>query len=700
MGGGRAGFFSIMLLLLVGIVTAQAQVVGPELQKALQAAPPEELFSVIVAFDREETIAAVAQEAGRRGGSEVARTLRSRSARAQGPVRALLHGRGKPFRDLWIINSLALEATPELIELLALRPEVTEIRSDVVLHLPDLQPAQAHTGFWNLEMVGAPELWDRGIDGEGIVIAVIDSGVDIGHPDLAQRWRGGANSWYDPYNDTNQPYDVDGHGTAVTGLIVGGDFSGTPIGVAPGARWIAAKVFRDDGTATVSVIHSAFQWALDPDGNPDTDDAPHVVNNSWGLGPAGTCNEEFRASIQALQAAGIVVVSAAGNNGPGASTGISPANYPEGLAVGAIDSDLNLAPFSSRGPGACDDFIFPEVTAPGVHVLSALAGSDGRVAPFFSGTSFAAPHLSGVLALLRQGFPEASTRLLEHAVVESAADLGPEGPDNGYGLGLIDASAAWSWLEAPPSLLITPYAGFVSFGSVAPGSEARREISFFNAGQEVLTLELISAPGPFSHVETNCPGNLLPDNECRATVRFAPELIGLFSGNLEVRGSAPGSVLLEGIGNTPPRPARLLFPDEGAVQETIVTFRWQTFPDPDGHATTDTLLVSRSIEFPDNLAGESQSPGRVVLAGAGALLLALGAALMLRRDGKRPGALFIAAVMLIIVSCGGGGDRPVDETAVSEVERELMPGDYFWKVLTEDELGEAVSSEVRTFTVR
>ena len=129
--------------------------------------------------------------------------------------------------------------------------------------------------------------------------------------------------------------------------------AGAGMGMAPGARFIAARVFNDSGVSTDSAVHLAFQWLLDPDGNPATDDAPDVVNASWdALLP--TCDREFEPDLQALRAAHILPVFAAGNDGPGASSDTSPANLPEAFAVGAADSATTIAAFSSIGPSRCD----------------------------------------------------------------------------------------------------------------------------------------------------------------------------------------------------------------------------------------------------------------------------------------------------------------------------------------------------------
>src|SRR4030042_6296378 len=249
----------------------------------------------------------------------------------------------------------------------------------------------------NLSAIHAPALWDLGYYGQGVVVANMDTGVDLSHPELGSRWRGGSDSWYDPYNQhPTTPTDISGHGTWTMGVMVAADGSGTTLGVAPQAQWIAVKIFNDSGSATATAIHLGFQWLLDPDGNPATADAPQVVNNSWVFSSPG-CNLEFQHDLQSLRAADILPVFSAGNYGPNGSTSASPANYPEAFAVGAVDNNDQIAAFSSRGPSACGETqsIYPELVAPGVGIKSTdLYG----FYTYATGTSLAAPQVSGALA--------------------------------------------------------------------------------------------------------------------------------------------------------------------------------------------------------------------------------------------------------------------------------------------------------------
>ena len=240
------------------------------------------------------------------------------------------------------------------------------------------------------------------------------------------------------------------------GVAVGGSSGGSSIGVAPDAQWIAAKIFDDNGSTTISRIHQSFQWALDPDSDPATPDAPDIVTNSWAFTSPG-CDLEFQADINALRAAGIFPVFAAGNAGPGASTDLSPANNAGAFAVGATDNSDVMYARSSAGPSSCSGrtATFPDVVAPGVAIRSADLYGEYYVA---SGTSLAAPHVSGAAALLLGAYPWLGLDQLEAALRDGAIDLGLPGPDDESGAGRIDLVAAHTLLAAIPTPTPTPTA--------------------------------------------------------------------------------------------------------------------------------------------------------------------------------------------------------------------------------------------------
>jgi bacillopeptidase F len=385
------------LIAALAAAPLSAGVIEGDLRELLRTAAAGQEIAVLVSFAPDEVPAptAAAHEDRGAGRARLVRQLRERADAAQLAARDVLERHAsRPAVPLWAINALAVTASPEVVGELAAVPGVTSVRLDAGVPLAATATGAAAAPAWNLALVHAPEAWTAGPRGAGAVVAVLDTGVDGAHPDLAGRYRGGANSWFDAYGIHATPADRDGHGTRAAGLVLGA--GGT--GVAPHARWIAAKVFDDGGVATLSGIHTAFQWLLDPDGDPDTDDAPDVVSNSWGLPEtAGTCVREFEPDIAVLRAAGIAVVFAAGNDGPTNATSVSPANNPGALAVGAVDSQVTIETSSSRGPSACGG-PFPHLVAPGVDVRTTDLSFGGVIPDSYvnvTGTSFAAPHVAG-----------------------------------------------------------------------------------------------------------------------------------------------------------------------------------------------------------------------------------------------------------------------------------------------------------------
>lgn len=427
-----------------------AQVIDKSLQQTLNTIGPAEGTPVIITFEAQVDPTAIVDPSKNERRRRTVSALRDLAEKSQPPLVEFLQARGATdIKQLWIINSIAATLNAATISAVANWPGVAEIRSDGALSAPQTTLSTGPSE-WNIDGIQAPKLWDLGFSGSGIVVASIDTGVDADHPDLSGKWRGGSGAWYDPHGEhPTAPFDPNGHGTQTLGLIVGGDAGGTTIGVAPSAKWIAVKLFDDSGKASYSDAHLGFQWLLDPDGDPQNDDAPDVVNASWGYdGSAGKCILEFDGDIATLKAVDIAVVFSAGNSGPWDSSSVSPANNPSGFGIGAIKDNMTVARTSSRGPSACDGTIFPEVVAPGVSVRTADLSFGGF--PFYatvSGTSFAAAHASGAMALLAGAKPGATVAQLEEALTVSAVDLGNAGGDNTYGSGLIDVLEAYNRLD-------------------------------------------------------------------------------------------------------------------------------------------------------------------------------------------------------------------------------------------------------------
>src|SRR5215471_3896395 len=410
-----------------GVAALRAAVVAPQLKLQLDAASQNEMVKTIVVLKSQADLAGVQKLARKNRPGAAARLLRAHADLTQRSLRALLElrraqGLVSDIEPLWIVNAIAVTATPAVISELAGHKDVREIRPNLEVQAPPT-PATATSapGETNVALVNAPALWNLGFRGQGIVVANMDTGVDVTHPDLASRWRGGTNSWYDPNGQhPTTPVDVSGHGTWTMGVMVGGDAGGSSVGVAPDATWIAVKIFNDRGTATSTGIHQGFQWLLDPDGNPATADAPDVVNNSWAMSASG-CLLDFQPDLASLRTAGILPVFAAGNYGPSPGSSASPANNPEAFAVGATDDADVLYPYSSRGPSSCGQPVYPQLVAPGVGIHTTdLYGLYADP----TGTSVAAPHVAGALALLLQAFPGMSADRQAAALENSAIDLG------------------------------------------------------------------------------------------------------------------------------------------------------------------------------------------------------------------------------------------------------------------------------------
>jgi subtilisin family serine protease len=461
------------------------------------AAPVSDPFVDVIVVMKSQAAPTVVTPDRRERLRQLEKALRDHADATQGGARDLLavrrnQGLVTSVVPLWITNAIGARVRASVAAELSRRPDVREVRPSTTIQAPSATAASAAEP--NVAQVNAPALWDLGYRGQGMVVASMDTGVDVGHPELAERWRGGGNSWYDPNGQhPTTPVDLIGHGTQTMGVMVGGDGGGSSIGVAPDARWIAVKMFNDRGQASSTAIHLGYQWLLDPDGNPATADAPNVVNNSWTM-TAGSCSLEFQPDLRNLRTAGILPVFAAGNYGPTAGTSASPANNPEALAVGSVDDNGLIDPYSSRGPSACTQGTYPQLVAPGTDIRTTdLYGGYLDV----SGTSLAAPHVAGALALLLQASPGLSVDRQQAALQAGAVDLGPAGPDNDYGSGRLDALASYNWVRSTPDFAVAVTPASVS---VQPGGTATYNVTVSSSGGFAgdVALSVSGLPGSFS----------------------------------------------------------------------------------------------------------------------------------------------------------------------------------------------------------
>jgi len=463
-------------VLLIFIVTAAGAVsMSPSLEKKLaENAGSDPIVSVVVFLDGESggikagKAASMPNKSFRDRHESVINTLQSENIPATAILKRSIENiySDSDIKEFWITPAVALEIPLSKIDELSALPGVKSVIEDAELEL--IEPveslpttAKVSETRSHLTSLNIPELWSRGLTGSGRLVCSFDTGVEGDHPALFDKWRGNETSasaaWFAPSSSETFPFDVTGHGTHTMGLMVGSNATDT-FGVAPDATWMTAAVI-DQGQSlsrTISDILAAFQWAVDPDGNPATvDDMPDVILNSWGVPTSifEPCDATFDDAIDNVEAAGIVTIFAAGNEGPSAESLRLPANRATSplntIAVGAVDDATNVvANFSSRGPSSCDDTqIKPELVAPGVAVYSCTKGGGYLLK---SGTSMAAPLIAGMVALLRQYNPEATVDEIKTAIIQSAQDLGPYGEDNAYGYGLPDAAVALDYMPAPP----------------------------------------------------------------------------------------------------------------------------------------------------------------------------------------------------------------------------------------------------------
>ncbi|MCP2341185.1 S8 family serine peptidase [Actinomadura rupiterrae] len=395
--------------------------------------------------------------------------LKSTADASQSPVRKALKDAGLTGRSYWATNAVYVPNVSEkAARKLAAIPGVAQIspartfrvQQPVAAPKPKTAPRAMAGGTlaWGVADIKADQVWSQtGRRGEGVVVANVDSGVAYDHPALVRQYRGNNGdgtfnpdyNWYDPSRTckTSDPCDNMGHGSHTMGTMVGDDGQGNRIGVAPGAKWIAAKGCETDSCTDTSLLAS-MQWMLAPTdrngANPDPARRPDVVNNSWGSPPS---NDPMFEDVElAWAAAGIMGVWANGNNGPSCQTAGAPGSRTINYSVGAYDSTGRIASFSSRGPGQ-DGLVKPNISAPGVDVLSSLpSGGYGTM----SGTSMATPHVAGAIALLWSARPEyqrdlAKTRELLNLTAIDTPDAqcgGTPENNNVYGEGRLDVLAA------------------------------------------------------------------------------------------------------------------------------------------------------------------------------------------------------------------------------------------------------------------
>jgi subtilisin len=336
-----------------------------------------------------------------------------------------------------IVPAVAASLPPQALQALAANPHVALIEPDAIYSINDVQTELDWT--WGVKHIGADAAHASvpAHTGFGVKVAVLDSGINYNHVDLAPNYRGG----YDFVNNDIDPWDDHGHGTHVAGTIAAVRDGSGVVGVAPDVQLYALKVMNAEGFGSVSWFIAAIDWAAK--------NGIQVTNNSYG---GTTASAVFEQALANAAAGGMVHVASAGNRGTCDGTGSTvgyPAAYRAVIAVAATDSLDARACFSSTGPDV-------EIAAPGVQIRSTLR--TGLYGDKWNGTSMAAPHVAGTAALLiGAGVPDANGNgriddEVRNLIAASVLDLGTPGRDPLHGFGRVDAQRALAAKDAPASL--------------------------------------------------------------------------------------------------------------------------------------------------------------------------------------------------------------------------------------------------------
>ena len=425
-------------------------------------------------------------------GAYVYEQLTKTARQTQAPILATLDSENTrnpiSYRSYWVANMIWVRGNIDLVRQMAQRSDVAHIYANpkVKLSLPSPSPLPAEinreplapdTIEWNIQRVKAPQVWASGYSGQGVVIGGQDTGYKWDHLALKNKYRGWDGitadhnyNWHDAIHsgvgtnckeDWPEPCDVYGHGTHTMGIMVGDDGYGNQIGMAPDAEWIGCRNMNNQGVGTPITYSECYQWFIAPtdlnDQNPRYDLAPDAINNSWKCPKEEGCTDVnvLKTVVENVRAAGIVTVQSAGNEGSGCGSVMYPAAiYEASFTVGATDQYDNIWTNSSRGPVTVDgsNRLKPEVTAPGDGIRSSWPGPYHDYSTE-SGTSMAAPHVVGLIALLLSARPDLAGNVdaIETFIEQSATPRtisqlcggipGTERPNNTYGWGLIDAWA-------------------------------------------------------------------------------------------------------------------------------------------------------------------------------------------------------------------------------------------------------------------
>ena len=474
----KKGFWTIIsfaLLIMLAFSLVQPATATPTAQESFPGADKVEpaVLNTISANGASDYVVEMAEKADLSAAYEIEDwtergwfvydTLKETAARTQQPVLDVLDASGVAYQSFFAGNEIAVTGGDiNSLSAIAALPGVSHIRyprtvsvepfslktADVTVPTPDALD-------WGISDTGADDFWATfGIQGEGILVANIDTGVQWDHPALDQAFKCGTNPsdpdcWADPSNICGgSACDNNGHGSHTMGTMVGDDDPTLTyqVGMAPNAQWIACKGCETNSCSDTA-LNGCADWILAPGG--DVANRPHIVNNSWG---GGGGDNWYLVKVNAWRAAGIFPAFSAGNSGPTCGTIGSPGDYQESFATANHMSSRDIASSSSRGASTFghDPYTKPNISAPGTSICSSVPTNSWNCG--YSGTSMASPHSAGAVALLWSCNPSligdmtATFELLQDTADTPAAGNCGEPPDGEgnytFGYGYLNVYAA------------------------------------------------------------------------------------------------------------------------------------------------------------------------------------------------------------------------------------------------------------------
>ena len=481
-------FCFILILFTVGTNRAQ-NVIDPELQSIMDQKTNEKI-SVNIIFKSQLDRAYLAERSSQYLDKEtrreaVIKELKNFSADSQQEVLSIIKSAESrnAVSDIichWLSNAITCTTTRDVIEELSKRDDILMIGHncdrEVLLvseeQTIDAVPSRAEVEITaNVAQVGAPEVWDLGYTGEGVLVAILDTGVNYEHEDLADHlWNGGSqypNHGYNSYDNNTITMDTRGHGTHCAGIICGDGTSGKKTGVAPNVTLMCIKALNDNGNANASSICSGMEFAVEHGAD--------VLSMSLGIANASVTDKSMirNTCVNTLQA-GVIAAVAAGNEGEKLNSSPVPDNvrvpgscpapwiHPDQKAnaggtscvvsVGAVDKNDKVASISSRGPVTWKNtsyadypynpgigLIRPDVCAPGKDVISLSYLGEGYAT--MTGTSQATPCVAGVMSLMLSKNPDLTPAEISE-ILETTAKKLSDNKNNDTGSGRVDALAA------------------------------------------------------------------------------------------------------------------------------------------------------------------------------------------------------------------------------------------------------------------